>query len=300
MSSTGVYGTKVPAYITQDDIDIFYSYSKSMNVDDMENSKFIHLDSALLDQAETEDSVNGYDNILEGMYNLKLPLTHFNQKGYYTIYIKPKETPVILTDVGSLVGYDDVKGLIVDTATLSSNLREVFKTNNSLVGYRIIYFSDTMERETYYRTVTSNNKVEPVVSNATSSSQKSIRYRYNENSSLVFITVTPSTSVTFKPNATPYIGAAAQKVLFVNTKFEPMVIYLNMVDHDADTISNMLEGTQLRDLDNGLVTTYNENNEIYAQHEHYTLKDDATNKPIYEVKKKINENIKFETIEDKL
>ena len=79
-----------------------------------------------------------------------------------------------------------------------------------------------------------------------------------------------------------------------------MVIYLNMVDHDADTISNMLEGTQLRDLDNGLVTTYNENNEIYAQHEHYTLKDDATNKPIYEVKKKINENIKFETIEDKL
>ena len=90
------------------------------------------MDSALLDQAETEDSVNGYDNVLEGMYNLKLPLTHFNQKGYYTIYIKPKENPVILTDVGSLVGYDDVKGLIVDTATLSSNLREIFKTNNSL------------------------------------------------------------------------------------------------------------------------------------------------------------------------
>ena len=30
-----------------------------------------------------------------------------------------------------------------------------------------------------------------------------------------------------------------------------------MVDHDADTISTMLEGNQLRDLDNGIVTTFN-------------------------------------------
>ena len=66
-----------------------------------------------------------------------------------------------------------------------------------------------------------------------------------------------------------------------------------MTTHDADTISYMLESSQLRDLDHGLVTTYDENGNIYIQHEHYTMKDQYTGKPIYEVRENRGNNIDF-------
>ena len=76
---------------------------------------------------------------------------------------------------------------------------------------------------------------------------------------------------------------------------------IEMTEHDMDTLSYMLEGSQLRDLDNGLVTTYDENNQIYHQSEHYTVKDSATGKPVFEVKRNKNTSIDFsQTLEDKL
>ena len=36
---------------------------------------------------------------LDGLYNLNLPLNKFNKKGFYTVYIKPKEIPVVIKDV---------------------------------------------------------------------------------------------------------------------------------------------------------------------------------------------------------
>ena len=79
----------------------------------------------------------------------------------------------------------------------------------------------------------------------------------------------------------------------VNTLFEPIQLDIEMTTHDVDTISWMLENSQLRDLDNGLVTTFNDDNELYVQHEHYTLKDEYTGEPVYEVKEKKNDNIDF-------
>ena len=74
-----------------------------------------------------------------------------------------------------------------------------------------------------------------------------------------------------------------------------------MVTHDADTISYMLENSQLRDLDNGLVTTFNDNNEIYNQKEHYTLKDQYTGKALFEVGRNKGNNIDFsQSLEDKI
>jgi hypothetical protein len=83
--------------------------------------------------------------------------------------------------------------------------------------------------------------------------------------------------------------------------FEPIQIDIEMTTHDADTISYMLEGSQLRDLDNGLVTTFNDKNEIYNQAEHFTLKDQYSGKPVYEVKENKENGIDFsQTIEDKI
>ena len=236
------------------------------------------------------------------MYTLQLPLSDFNKKGFYTVYIKPKEYAINITDVGCLSAYSDVRGIILDTSVISDRIiQNMARTNNGLVGFRIVFLDENGVREDYYRIVTSNNKCEPVIQAPNSSSDKTYTYRYDDSSSLTFLTVSPSSAPTFKSNATPYIGKPTQRILLVNTLFEPIQLDIEMVTHDADTISNMLEGSQLRDLDNGLVTTYNEKNEIYAQSEHYTLKENASGNPVYEVKKNKTDSIDFsQTIDDKL
>ena len=302
MAANGVYGTNIGALITNDDIEIFYSYCPTRNADDINNTKFKSIDSKLLTGTSIDDADNKYDNVLEGLYNLKLPLQYFNLKGYYTVYIKPKEHQTVIQDIGTLSSYPDVKGIVIDSNKVAdSRLKALLTTNNNLVGYRIIYFDANGKRSDTYRIITSNNKCEPIVQNMPDVNQKSITYRYNENSSLIFITVTPSVATTFKPNAIPFIGNSMQQISIVNTKFEPVMLDIEMVNHDADTISTMLEGSQLRDLDHGLVTTYNEDNEIYAQHEHYTLKDEYNSRPVFEVKKNKNNSIDFsQTLSDKI
>lgn len=301
MAANGVYGINIPVNVdVNKDVEILFAYSATRNADDVNFSTFEQLDSSLLQSVGLGESLNGYDSVVEGMYNLKLPVAKFNKVGIYTIYIKPKEIPVVLQDVGVLTTYEDVKGLIVDTTAVDETHKELFTTNNGLVGYRIIYLNNNLQRQQYYRIVTSNNKVEPVVQNLNNVNQKAVRYRYNENSSLTFITVTPSMTNTYNANSTPYIGTSTQKCLFVNTKFEPIMIELEMTNHDIETISTMLEGNQLRSIDNGLVTTFNGDNEIYHQTEHYSLKDQMTGKPVYEVRKQKTNNIDFtQTLNDK-
>jgi hypothetical protein len=171
-----------------------------------------------------------------------------------------------------------------------------------LVGYRIIYLKTdgSGEREPYYRIVTSNNKCEPVEQSLSNVNQNATRYRFNESSNLTFITVTPSVAPSFKSNAEPYIGKTGQEIILVNTKFEPILLDIEMVDKDIENVATMLEGSQLRSLDNGLVTTFNENNEIYHQSEHYSLKNPETGEPVYEVKMNKTDSIDFsQTLEDK-
>jgi len=67
------------------------------------------------------------------------------------------------------------------------------------------------------------------------------------------------------------------------------MIEIEMVDHDADTISYMLEGDQARNRDTGIITTYNEENEIYHQTDYYTIKS-RLGVPLVDVKKN-RENI---------
>ena len=305
--SIGVYGTNIPIHIDSNKlsslVDISYCYNESRAYDSLSSSKFKSLPSSVLANCTREvESDSNLDEIVDGMYTLQLPLSDFNKKGFYTVYIKPKEYAINITDVGCLSAYSDVRGIILDTNAISDDIiKNMARTNNGLVGFRIVFLDENGVREDYYRIVTSNNKCEPVIQAPNSSSDKTYTYRYDDSSSLTFLTVSPSSAPTFKSNATPYIGKPTQRILLVNTLFEPIQLDIEMVTHDADTISNMLEGSQLRDLDNGLVTTYNEKNEIYAQSEHYTLKENASGNPVYEVKKNKTDSIDFsQTIDDKL
>ena len=158
MASNGVYGTRVASKVTPNDVDIFYSYSPTRNSDDINKATFTKLPSTLLIDAKTDDN-----DILEGLKNLKLPLQYFNKKGFYSVYIRPKEVKAVINHISTLTTYPDVRGIIIDT-NMVSELSNELKTNNMLVGYRIIYLKTdgSGEREPYYRIVTSNNKCEPV------------------------------------------------------------------------------------------------------------------------------------------
>ena len=304
--SVGAYGTNIPIFIDNVDIpnlvDISYCYHETRSYDSLSSAKFKHLESSILTQAEREMQEGDIDGVIDGMYNLQLPLSEFNKKGFYTVYIKPKEIEAVITDVGNLTAFPNVRGIVLDTTQIrNSSISEKAKKNNELVGYRVIYLDENGRRQDFYRIITSNNKCEPVVQAPNSSSDKSYTYRYEDSSSLTFVTLSPSSAPTYKDNAIPYIGKPTQKILLVNTLFEPIQIDIELTTHDMDTISFMLENSQLRDLDNGLVTTFNNENEIYHQSEHFTLKDKYNGKPVYEVKQNKKNSIDFsQTISDKI
>lgn len=302
--SLGSYGLNIPVYISAVDIphmvDISYCYHENRSFDSLTKANFKKLDSSILTPS-VRDVEDVADKYVEGMYNLQLPLSEFNKKGFYTVYIKPKEIQAVITDVGSLTAFPDVRGIVLDTTQIKDeSIKIKAQKNNELVGYRIIYLDDNGTRQNYYRIITSSNKCEPVISAPSSSSDKTYTYRYEDSSSLIFITVSPSSAPSFKSNALPYVGKATQRILLVNTLFEPIQLDIEMTTHDVDTISTMLEGNQLRDLDNGLITTFDENGNIYHQKEVYTLKDSYSGKPIYEVGREKTTNVDFsQTINDK-
>jgi len=301
--STGAYGTVIASKIKNSDIDIYYAYHETRTSDSVENAVFKKLPSSILSSVLYDGGEDSVDNVLEGLYNLKLPLEYFNRKGFYTVYIKPREIPAVIADVSSLTSFPNVRGIVIDSndTSIDEDFRSKIHDNNQLVGYRIIFINDDGSRSEYYRLVTSNNRCEPVIESSNESGNKSYTYRYNETSSLSFLTLTPSMAPSFKSSSAPYIGKPTQRVLFVNTLFEPIMLDIEMTEHDIDTLSYMLEGSQLRDLDNGLVTTYNENNQIVHQSEHYTIKDTATGNPVFEVKKNKTDSIDYsQTLEDKL
>ena len=271
---SGMYGTVKPADINiADDVEIFYNYRASLN--DENNMTFNKLNNNLL----VECSEDGGDIPISGLFNLKLPLNIFNRKGVYTIYIKPKEINVTISDVGVLAAFPDIRGVIFN----SDGNMEVFKTNNSLVGYRIDYLNNN-KKTGKFNIITSSNLSEAIASPSYNSSDKSTKYRFTNGGNLIFCTLTPSLSSSFKPNDLPYIGTAGESVKIVNTKFNPIMLEINMVEHDEETISYMLEGNQLIDKDKGLITIFNKDGEIYHQSEYGAYKDEYGN-PLYEFKK---------------
>ena len=301
MGALGAYGLSIPINIKDSEIsnlvDISFCYHETRSYDSITNAAFKTLPSGVLTRAKREDGTD----VVEGMYNLQLPLSEFNKKGFYTVYIKPREIRASITDIGTLTAFPDVRGIVLDTTRINSDyLKEKARKNNELTGYRIVFLDDNNGRQDYYRIITSNNKCEPVVTMPATSSDKTYTYRYEDSSTLTFITVSPSAAAMFKDNQSPYIGKVGQNILLVNTLFEPIQLDIEMVTHDADTISNMLEGSQLRDLDNGLITTFNENDEVYHQKEVYTLKDQYTGKPVFEVAKEKTNGVDFsQSLDDK-
>lgn len=292
--ASGVYGTVRPANITMDDIEMYYNKRTNRTENTEEALQFHPLESSYLTTVNVGSGEQGDipNTTLFGMYNLKLPLDIFGDPGVYTVYIKPKEVVCEIQKIGVLTAYPDVRGIVIAKSDLNGI--------TDATGYRVEFFNDSGEREDFFRIVTSMGYVEPVSQNLSSSFTNQIGYRYNDAASLAFLTVTPSTATDFNANDVPYIGQAGQTISLMNTKFNPVAIEIEVVEHDEETLAYMLMGDQIRDLDHGLVTTYNFNNEIYHQSEHFIIKSTYTGTPIYEVRERRTDNIDFSQDHDSI
>lgn len=288
--ATGTYGIVRPADINPDDVEVFYHYTPSR--DKMGNTSLIKLNAndvliRMDNPNKTQSNVGGFE-VFGGMYTLKLPVATFGAKGFYTIIIKPVEIRTKIVDVGVLSAFPDTSGILFDISSIPQNFVAKFE-NNGLVGYRIEYLNSNSSAadakiNNFFRVITSNNRAEPVNQNLTNSNQKAIRYRFNDNSTLTFCTVSPSSAANVKPNALPYIGQPNQQVILTNTFFNPIMIEVEMVQHDIETLAFALFGNQTKSLEDGIYTVYNFNNDIYKQYDLYEIKDKFTGKPLFEVR----------------
>jgi len=288
--ATGTYGIVRPADINIDDVEIFYHYTPSR--DRIGNNALIRLNPSdvlfkIDNPNKTQSNVTGFE-VFGGMYTLKLPVSNFSQKGFYTIVIKPVEIRTKIVDVGVLSAFPDISGVLFDLATIPQNFLNRFE-NNGLVGYRVEYLNTSTnvadaKLNNFFKVITSNNKAEPVNQNLTNSSQKAIRYRFNDNSTLTFCTLSPSSASNVKPNVFPFIGQPNQEVIITNTFFNPVMIEVEMVQHDIETLAFGLFGNQTKSLEDGIYTLYNFNNDIYKQFNLYEIKDRFTGLPLFEIK----------------
>ena len=290
----GSYGTIRPADVSPEDVEIILNYTPSR--DETENFILTKLDApSILRPYFNNSSTGGNPNIeiLGGLYNLRLPADQFNRIGIYTLLIRPAQIRCTILDCGVLSALPNVKGIIIDLNSVSSQFRNKFVTQG-LVGFRVEYLnSDGTKIPNFFRVITSSFYCEPVIQNLTNTSQKAIRYRYvDNNTNLIFCTLSPSSSPTNKPNATPYIGQPNQNIIITNTFFNPITLDIEMAEHDFSTLAIALYGNQTKSIDDGIYTLYDTDNNIYRQYNLYEIRDQF-NELLYEVRQDRGDNIDF-------
>ena len=290
----GAYGTIRPSDVSPEDVEIILNYTASRDVTDNFTLKKLNASSILRPYFNNASTGGNSDiEILGGLYNLKLPANEFNNLGIYTLYIRPAQIRTSITDCGVLSALPNVKGIVIDLNNVPTEYKNKFVAQG-LVGFRVEYLNnDGTKIPNFYRVITSNFFCEPVLQNLTNTSQKAVRYRYVEGiSNLMFCTVTPSSSPTNKPNATPFIGQPAQNIIITNTFFNPITIDIEIVEHDISTLAIALYGNQTKSIDDGIYTIYDTANNIYKQYNLFEIRDDF-NKLLYEVREDRGNNIDF-------
>ena len=290
----GSYGTIRPSDVSPEDVQIIMNYTPSRDVTD--NFILTQLDAQTILKPYFNNSETGGNagvEVLGGLYNLTLPAEQFNALGIYTLYIRPAQIRTKITDCGVLNALPNVKGIIVDVTNVPTQYQNKF-VPQGLVGFRIEYLNaDGSKIPNFFRVITSSFFCEPVVTNETNTTQKTIRYRYVEgNSNLIFLTLSPSSSPTNNPNATPFIGQPNQNIIISNTYFNPITLEVEMVEYDISSLAIALYGNQTKSIDDGIYTIYDTQNNIYRQYNLYEIRDQF-NALLYEVRQSRGNNIDF-------
>lgn len=297
----GSYGIVRPADVSPDDVDIFYHYVSGRTANSTVTFKKLSPASDYLTPVLHNGETGGTADVevLGGLYNLKLAAADFSELGIYTLHMRPKQIRTVITDCGILASLPSVRGLVIDLSAIPSNDRGKFSPQG-VVGYRVEYLDSNGKKiPNFYRIITSNFYCEPVISNTTNTSQKSIRYRYTDAATnFMFLTITPSAAPSTRPTTVPFIGQPNQNIILTNTYFNPTTVEVEMVEHDASTLAHALYGNQSKSVSDGVYTIYDNNNSIYRQYNLYEVKDQF-NETLYEVRERktdIDENLNFNVI----
>jgi hypothetical protein len=290
----GSYGTIRPSDVSPSDVEIIMNYTATRDVTD--SFVLTKLDAQTILRPYFNNSETGGNagvEVLGGLYNLTLPASQFNALGIYTLYMRPVQIRTSITDCGVLSALPNVKGIVINLANVPTQYINKFVAQG-LVGFRIEYLNpDGSKIPNFFRVVTSCFFCEPVVTNEVNTSQKAIRYRYVDgNSNLLFLTLSPSSSPTNKPNATPFIGQPDQDIIITNTFFNPVTIEIEMVEYDISSLAIALYGNQTKSIDDGIYTIYDSQNNIYKQYNLYEIRDQF-NALLYEVRQSRGNNIDF-------
>ena len=151
------------------------------------------------------------------------------------------------------------------------------------------------------RYVVTANKVVPVSTNVGTTSQRAIRYRYDDSGTLLFLQLTPSSATDVKPNVQPFIGNPGQTILVSNTNFSPIAIEVDLVENTIETLADYVAGEQIKDVDNGILTYFDKNRVILKQFDLFEVKDEVGTVPTHEVKEEretIDETQNFDNVTD--
>lgn len=286
--SVGIYGTKKLADVNSEDVDVLYAFSPSR--EELGEVTFKPL----------YDSINESDLLkmigADGMYKLRLPADVFNEIGFYSILIKPKTFQVTIRDCSYVVTEDETgvqlskKGIVIPAAQ--------FRKTNSLVGWSVEYFgTDGIKVRNLNRIITSSDLVSPSV-NTTTVNRGATTYNLDNAGSNLFLTLSPDEGSIVSGGGAAGLGDAGQNILMSNTYFDPVSLEVEMVEHDVQTLSYALYGNTSRDNENGILTYFDENNNIYRQYNLFTQKKQFSqgSVDVRQIRTNVNLNQDFESI----
>lgn len=279
----GVFGNIRPADIKPSDLEVFYTFTPNRETAPGAFTALTSTDILTEFKLPSSDAnfVSGNENLMGGVYSLKLQASVFNQLGIYLVYLRPKLVSIKITDCGVLSAIPTVKGIVLNINNLDASLA----VNNALQGYRIEYLqTDGTKLRNVVRYVTTSNRVVPVTDNISNTSQTAVRYRFDDSGNLLFLQVTPSSASSVKPNIAPFIGTPNQTILLSNTAVNPEVVEIDMVENTIDTLADYIAGDQIKDVQKGILTYYDKDGNIMKQFDVYEAEDSINKQINYEVK----------------
>lgn len=283
--SVGFYGSKKLASCDFNDVDILYSYSPNRET----------LGNVQLQPLFNNLTSNEFKKMIgaDGLFKLRLPASILNQLGFYTIVIKPKTFQVEIVDCTAIVTNDNDQIQISKKGIVIPSLQ--FQKSGSLIGYMIEYFDDKNEKiKNFHRIITSSDLVS-VASTPGGTNPNSDTYVLDPNGNRLFITLTPDEQSLISSGQKVDLGKKGQKILISNTFFDPEVIEIEMVDQTVKTLSYGIYGNSTRDLELGIYSIFDENDNLYKQYNLYTRKKKFSNGnvDVKEERQNINQDNNF-------
>lgn len=265
--ATGIYGSVKLADVTFDDVDILFSFAASRET----------LGDIQMQALYNSITNNEFRKMIgaDGVYKLRLPASTFNKLGFYTVLIKPKTFQTTIVDC-SFVITNDANGLQISKKGIVIPKLQ-FQTTGALTGYQIEYFDDNGVKIKNFNRIITSTEIVSVASNNTNSNASSTSYVIDPNGNNLFLTLTPDEVSLISNVTSPDLGKAGQQILVSNTFFDPSVIEVEMVDHTIKTLSYALYGNSTRDLEQGIFSVFDENNNLYKQYNLLTRKKQFEN-----------------------